>query len=119
MFPPSSRGGIVRRPSAASGGTAASGSGSATGWPRSRSCSSRVRNASIRSCDGATPTTPANISSGTVTPGSSSDQAMPSAMSHLTTYGSVNRSARKPNPGITAVTPKSADSYETNSTSRV
>ena len=45
-LPPVSRGGIVRRPSAASGGTAASGSESATGWPCTRSRSSRARTAS-------------------------------------------------------------------------
>ena len=78
-LPPVSRGGIVRSPLAADGGTALSGDGSATGPPRvAQIRSSRARNRSSRSCDGATPTTPANISPGTATPGSSSERATPS-----------------------------------------
>ncbi len=95
---------------AASGGTADSGSGSATGPPVLAISSSRARIAAINSCDGATPTTPAKVSSGTATPGSSADRANASWISHLTAYGSGKRSARKPKPGMTAVTPKSAGS---------
>ena len=58
------------------------------------------------------------MSAGTATPGSSSDRATSSAISHLTRNGSVKRSVRKPNPGMTAVTPKSADLYSRNWTSR-
>ena len=116
-FPPISRGGIVRKPPAAERGRAVSGAGSATGPPRSRIRSSRRRSSSSLPRDGATPTTPAKVSAGTATPGSSPDRATSSSISHLTRNGSVKRSARKPNPGITAVTPKSAERYSRNSTS--
>ena len=70
--------------SAAERGTADSGIGSATGPPASLIRSSRTRSRVIRSIEGATPTTPANISAGTATPASSLDRATPSSISHLT-----------------------------------
>ena len=91
--------------------------GSATGPPRSAIRSSRRRRLETL-CEGATPTTPANISSGTATPGTPAERAKPPAISQVTRYGSVKTSARKPKPGITAVTPKAAERYSRNSTSR-
>jgi hypothetical protein len=64
----------------------------------------------MRSRDGATPITPANIASGTITPGSSVERATPFAISHLTRYGSGKKSARKPKPGMIGVLPKSGAS---------
>ena len=107
-LPPISRGGIVRRPALAAAGIAVSGRlvGDGSAVIGERLLARAI--ASISSCDGATPTTPAKGSPGTDTPGSSGDRARPPAISHFTRKGSAKRSARKPKPGMTAVTPKSA-----------
>ncbi len=98
----------MRSPSAAEGGAASSAVGSLVSAPVEASAASRRSASANSSCEGATPTTPANGAPGIATPGTCSERAIPSRSSQWARKGSVNRSPRKPEPGQMPVHPKSS-----------
>ena len=111
MFPPFSRGGLVRRPSAAM--TSSAGRRRAAPVARRphrppRAPAHGPRSAPADLVDGATPRMPMNGRPGMRRPGRSGDVAQPSASSHRARNGAGNSSLRNPKPGNWAVYPKDA-----------
>ena len=87
------------------GGRAPIGCGGSTTPPTSASAFSRSSHVLTSVSPGSTPTVPMNAAIGTRTPGISSDVAASRSSFQLTTYGSGNRSRRKPKPGTITVYP--------------